>query len=147
LLQQYKHTHQKEQQFMATSLQQIVEAIGAHGMWKQRIRQAIETGHIAEISIETIRADNQCAFGKWLISNELSASDRQSEYYKNVQRLHTDFHLVAAKVVELATTGKKADAEAMMELGGEYATASSVLTQVMMAWKRNLETTSSTRLT
>jgi len=43
--------------------EEITKAIGAHGMWKQRLRQAIDTGK-SEFTVERVRPDNLCDFGK-----------------------------------------------------------------------------------
>ena len=45
----------------------ITKGIGAHGMWKQRILDAIKTGK-SEWTPEIVCQDNQCEFGKWLYS-------------------------------------------------------------------------------
>ena len=42
---------------------QIKSAIGAHGMWKVRLDQAIEKGS-SEYTVAGVQVDNQCAFGK-----------------------------------------------------------------------------------
>ena len=86
--------------------------------------------------METIRQDNQCVFGKWLYGPTHTAAEKASSHYKAVKDLHGEFHKTAARVAELALSGKKAEAEAMMALGGQYAAVSGNLTQAMMAWKK-----------
>ncbi|MCS6809324.1 MAG: CZB domain-containing protein [Bacteroidota bacterium] len=116
---------------------QITAAIAAHGMWKQRLRNAIATG-ATDISLETIRADNQCVFGKWLYSDTIPQHVKNGEDYQAVLRLHAEFHKVAARVAELAVAGNKVEAEGLMQLGGEFTLASSKLTQAMMKWREKL---------
>jgi hypothetical protein len=116
---------------------QITAAVAAHSMWKQRLSRAIASGTI-DMSVETIRVDNQCAFGKWLYSPSIPPDVKQSEDYQSVLKLHAEFHKVAARVAELALAGKKQEAESLMQLSGDYTRASSVLTQAMTRWKRNL---------
>ena len=116
------------------SVRELDDAIGAHGRWKTNLKNAIATGKI-ETSIETIRVDNQCSFGKWLYGATLTPKDKASNHYKTVKDLHAEFHKTAARVAELAVTGKKAEAEKMMGLGGEFAAISSKLTRAMMDWK------------
>ena len=118
------------------NIEELDKAIGAHGMWKTRLKTAIETGK-TEVPVETIRQDNQCVFGKWLYGTTLTSVDKASSHYKTVRELHAEFHKTAARVTELALGGKKAEAEAMMALGGEYAGISGKLTQAMMAWKKD----------
>lgn len=117
------------------SIEELDKAIGAHGAWKTRLKTAIETGKI-DVSIDTIKVDNQCAFGKWFYGSTLTPQDKNSALYKTVKELHAEFHLIAAKVAELALNGKKADAEKLIAIGGEYSKISSKLTQAMIEWKK-----------
>lgn len=116
---------------------EIDKAIGAHGQWKNRLRQAIDTGKI-DVAVETIQVDNQCVFGKWLYGPTFTAMDKTSTHYKTVKELHATFHKTAAKVVALALAGNKADAEKMMSSGGDYSSISAKLTAAMMEWKDSL---------
>lgn len=115
--------------------EEIDKAIGAHGMWKARLRTSIETGK-TEVPVSTIIMDNQCEFGKWLHGTTITSVEKASADYKQVKDLHATFHKLAAKVAEMATTGKKIEAEIMMSQGGEYAKTTSALTTAMMAWKQ-----------
>jgi methyl-accepting chemotaxis protein len=117
--------------------QEIDKAIGAHGMWKNRLKQAVDTGRI-ETPVDTVRMDNQCAFGKWLYGATLTAADKQSAHYGTVKGLHAEFHAAAARVMELATAGKKHEAEKILALDGDFGRISSKLTNAMMAWKKAL---------
>lgn len=120
------------------NIEELDKAIGAHGMWKTRLKVVIDTGK-SDVSVETIRQDNQCAFGKWLYGNTHTAVDKASSHYKKVKELHAQFHVTAARVAELALKGKKAEAEAMMASGGEYSAISANLTRAMMEWKTVLK--------
>lgn len=117
--------------------EEITKAIGAHGMWKTRLTQAIESGKM-DTSVETVRMDNQCAFGKWLHGTSLDSKDKTSAHYEGVKSLHAKFHQTAAQVVELALAGKKREAQHLMSLEGEYAKVSSKLTASMSAWVKSL---------
>jgi methyl-accepting chemotaxis protein len=116
------------------NVEEIDKAIGAHGLWKTRLKTAIDSGK-SEMPVETIREDNQCAFGKWLYGPSLTSADKASSHYKTVKDLHAEFHKTAAHVTELAVSGKKADAQSMMSLNGAYAAVSGKLTQAMLEWK------------
>jgi hypothetical protein len=118
--------------------EEITKAISAHGLWKTRLKTAIDTRTI-ETPVETIRQDNQCAFGKWLYGPTLTSADKSSDHYKTVITLHAEFHKAAARVAELAVSGKATEAEASIAPGGEYATVSAKLTRVMMEWKTALQ--------
>lgn len=113
----------------------INRAIAAHGIWKGRLRTAIETGK-SDIPVSKIRVDNQCDFGKWLYGSSITMDVKNSDHYKKCKEAHAKFHEAAAKVVELAVNKETAEAEKMMKMGGEYARASSDLTAVMMAWMK-----------
>lgn len=117
--------------------EEIMKAISAHGLWKSRLTQAIETGK-TDATVETVRADNQCAFGKWLYGMTLDAKDKLSPHYKEVRALHAKFHEVASYVLELALSGKKQEAQRLLSLDGEYAKVSSQLTTAMSAWTKSL---------
>ena len=110
----------------------ITKGIGAHGMWKQRLLDAIKTGQ-SEWTPAIVCKDNQCEFGKWLYS--CSSQEQSSSHYNSVKDLHANFHQSASKVLELALKGNKIEAEAAIGVGSEYMTASGALTKEMMSWK------------
>lgn len=114
--------------------EQINKAIGAHGMWKQRLRSAIESGK-SEFTIADTGRDNLCEFGKWLYGTSLSAADKASVEYKLVRDLHARFHQSAAKVLSRALAGDRAGAEASIGNAGEFTSVSADLTRAMMGWK------------
>lgn len=114
--------------------QAIDQAVGAHGMWKNRLKTAIANGAL-EIPVETIRPDDQCVFGKWLYGPKLSDADKATASYRTVRDLHAEFHKTAAQVVELALAGNKEEADKLLH--GEFADASINLTSAMMEWKQS----------
>lgn len=113
---------------------EINKGIGAHGMWKQRIIDAINTGQ-SEWTPAVVRQDNQCEFGKWLYS--CSPQDKVSPHYEKVKDFHAQFHKVAAGVLEIALAGKKAEAETAIGINSEYKSISGELTKEMIAWKKD----------
>lgn len=110
---------------------EITAAIAAHGQWKIRIRNAIGTGQ-SEYTPQTIQADNQCVFGKWFYS--LPISQRDSESGRLVKDLHAKFHREAARILEMAITGRKVEAENAMSLSGDYSRLSAELTRAIISW-------------
>jgi len=118
---------------MSTVHQQIMKAIGAHGLWKARLTTAVEHGS-SEYSVATVQQDNQCDFGKWLYGSDLPADVKHSEHYTKCKQLHSQFHLAASKVLALALAAKKTEAQHAMDIGGEFGTVSANLTKAMMAW-------------
>lgn len=115
--------------------EEIKSAVAAHGMWKARLRNAIDKG-VLEIPVATIKVDNQCAFGKWLYGASITQGVRSTKEYQSVKEAHAEFHRVAARVAELAQAGNKAEANAYMEMGGEFSKASVKLTRSMMDWEK-----------
>jgi hypothetical protein len=107
-------------------------AIVFHAKWKYRLMDAINTGR-SEWRVGDVRTDNSCDFGKWLLA--LPLSGRLDENCKKVRALHSEFHALAANVLELALAGRKEEATAAMALGSRFAAVSSSLTMAVTAWK------------
>jgi hypothetical protein len=100
-------------------------------MWKQRLKQAIDNGK-SDFTIERVRPDNLCDFGKWLYS--LPASAQTSYHWRTVRELHGKFHAEAARVLGLAISGNKQEAEKALETESHFAKISFELTGAMMKW-------------
>ncbi len=115
--------------------EEISNAIAAHGKWKQRLIDAIETGK-SEFTVALLKVDNLCDFGKWLYS--LSAEEKLSPYWNEVQKLHAKFHTEAAKILDLAVKGKVNEAKEAISLGKDYMKCSGELTRAMMKWRDSL---------
>ena len=65
-------------------------------------------------------------------------SEKQSFHWSNVMNLHADFHKEAARVLQLALTGHKDEAEAAIAFKSEYAKLSAHLTEGMIKWKDDM---------
>jgi chemoreceptor zinc-binding protein len=116
-----------------TTTEEIGKAIGAHGLWKVRLRDAIAAGS-SEMTPAQIEADNLCDFGKWL--HRLTDPDTRSAHYATVHSLHAAFHQEAAKILRLALTGSKTEASQALQVGGAFANASAALTRAMIDWRK-----------
>jgi hypothetical protein len=116
--------------------EEITKAIGAHGMWKAHLRSAIETGK-TDASITDVGKDNVCAFGQCLCGSHLDAAARSTGEFKEVQKLHAEFHKAAAHVLQLAVQGKKAEADKMMAQDSVFVDVSGRLTSAMMHWQKS----------
>jgi len=114
---------------MTTNAETVQTAIAAHGMWKARLREAIESGQSSH-SVATVRRNDACEFGMWL------AKAGDDPRLADVRRLHTEFHQEAAGVLELALSGKRDDAERAIGLGGAYGRTSSALVMALKSWER-----------
>lgn len=115
--------------------EEITKAIAAHGMWKQRLRKAIEEGN-SEYTVDKLKVDNLCDFGKWLHS--LSSEEKKSTHWPTIQQLHAKFHIEAAHILDLAIKGKIKEAEEAMAIGKNFTMLSGELTSAMMKWKNSL---------
>jgi hypothetical protein len=113
--------------------EEINKAIGAHGLWKVRLRDAIAT-RLSEMTPDQVEADNLCVFGKWLDS--LTDPDVRSAHYDTVRSLHTAFHKEAARTLRLALTGSRTEASQALASGGTFAIASAALTRAMIDWRK-----------
>ncbi len=111
----------------------IADAIGAHGLWKMKLRTAINTGR-SDVTPMVARCDDQCGFGKWLYGPELDATTRQGLPYQVIKRLHADFHRSAGDVLSLAVKGDKTGAQTLME--GEFTERSEKLVRALNKWRR-----------
>ncbi len=112
---------------------EIKAAIGAHGIWKARLYDAIQKGTAAS-SVAEVKDDRRCQFGKWL--GAVNADMRKSPGYKTCNDLHGRFHATASSVLALALAGKRAEATKAMESGSDYIRVSVDLVRAMMAWAR-----------
>lgn len=113
--------------------EQISAAMGVHGMWKTRIRSAAQTG-ISEWKPDFVDSCHNCDFGKWLDSFPEAGKHEQ---YRKVYSLHAEFHKEAARVLSIALSGKKEEAEKSIALGSGYEKLTSSLTKAMMEWRDN----------
>jgi len=114
---------------------EIQKAIGSHGLWKQRLAQALTTGK-STFDPYYVRREDECDFGRWLKS--LPEADRTTEHWRQVQSCHAQFHLEAAKVLETALSGASTDLGASLGIGSAYGRASAKLTSAMMSWESSL---------
>lgn len=116
-------------------LDHIVKAIGAHGAWKLRLREAIHTGR-TDWQVDTVRRDDACDFGKWLA--KLPAGVKRSTEGEEVFSYHTRFHELVAGILEQVKAGKTEQAAKAIGEGSEFTELSSRLTRAMMAWRDSL---------
>lgn len=115
-------------------VREINKAIGAHGVWKVRLREAIASGS-SDHSPGVVANDAACDFGKWL--NAIPAADRCTEFWDKVHKVHLRFHQEAGKILALALNGNPdAAMELITDMRGEFVTTSIELTTVLSDWKK-----------
>ncbi|MDQ7075021.1 MAG: CZB domain-containing protein [Gammaproteobacteria bacterium] len=115
---------------------EIDKAISAHGMWKHKLRKAIDCG-VCDSTPDRVTMDNNCAFGKWL-HERIDAHDKGSSYYSEIVDLHAQFHREAGAILGLVLEGDNAAASSRMTLTSTFSTLSGNLTRTMKAWQTTL---------
>jgi hypothetical protein len=120
---------------MIDPLREIDVAIAAHDKWKADLLAAIEAGS-SELEPDSVRADDRCAFGKWL--NSVGPDLKASLHYERVRDLHARFHEAAADVLALAVGGKGRQALTSLEFGSDYVKASVLLVDEIQFWRKEL---------
>jgi hypothetical protein len=113
---------------------ELTSAIGAHSVWKNRLKEAIATGTL-QSSVSVIAAGDACPFGRWLDAIAAEARTTYAHHYRQVHERHAVFHQMAARVAELAAAGDREKAEELMAFHGEFSLASAWLTEAMIEWK------------
>lgn len=116
--------------------EEIDKAIGAHGLWKQKLRTAIETGD-SDADPEMVKQDCNCAFGKWL-HERIPTENRESPFYQEIVDIHAAFHCEAGSILEMALSGRVEQASERMKLGSAFLKISSDLTKKMKEWQASL---------
>ncbi len=115
--------------------EKIIAEITNHGKWKGHLIQAIQTGE-SKFDPVIIKTDNQCSFGKWLYQNvdEL----QKSPHYQTVRQLHAQFHVEAARILEIALKGQADEALLALAPNKKYGKLSTMLTSEMTKWSLDL---------
>ena len=117
------------------TLDQIQNAIRAHGMWKLRLKTAISSG-ASDLSPAEVGCDNLCDFGKWLYDESMTAEIRNGMPYKVVKRLHAEFHKTAENILKTALAGDVSKAKELLE--GGFTEQSNKLALALTMWKDEL---------
>lgn len=117
-------------------IQEINDAIGAHGAWKLKLRTAISMGK-SDVEPKTVRCDDRCTFGRWLYGPSIDARTRAGKPYQVVHRLHREFHEAAATVLESALAGRKDHATEVLD--GDFRERSEKLVRALTKWKGELQ--------
>jgi methyl-accepting chemotaxis protein len=117
------------------NVEEINKAVGAHGIWKSRLKSAIDTGQ-SDVTPDIAAADNKCAFGKWLYG--LPQGMQNSARCQSVKQLHACFHREAASILELALSGEKEQAMESLGDGSSFSDTSTQLTEAMIEWKNEI---------
>ena len=103
---------------IAGSGNEISAAIQAHARWTFHLQDAIQSGR-SEFTPETVAADDQCDFGKWLYSR-MGSANGDTALFTQIKELHAQFHQQTGKVLSLALSGGADKAALLIANGSEY---------------------------
>ena len=109
----------------------ITNVIAAHGMWKYRLHNAIESGR-SDFRPEVVGRDDQCPLGKWLYGDARAQLGGTAEF-ERIKELHASFHRGAASVLELAISGDRNRAQEQLGSGSQFLRVSATLVQLLDA--------------
>jgi hypothetical protein len=116
--------------------EEISKAMDAHTLWRDKLLTVIDTGK-TETPIDIIKTDNNCAFGKWIYSNEITDEMKKSKIYHDIKEYHAKFHIEAARIAELALNGNKDMATSLLQNDGTYNDLSKNLMQLLIKWRKD----------
>ncbi|MFZ4698833.1 MAG: hypothetical protein ACOYMG_02170 [Candidatus Methylumidiphilus sp.] len=63
---------------------------------------------------------------------------RKTAHGENIQKSHAEFHVEAAKILELALKGKNDEAIKLLDANSKYASISGKLYLALRQWKKEL---------
>lgn len=110
----------------------LLKAVGAHGLWKACLRRAIETG-MGEFASASVERADDCEFGRWLA--HLPAGERGA-HFERVRLVHANFHREAARVLALVENGDRAGADRATSPDSDFERCTAELTRAMLEWSR-----------
>lgn len=116
--------------------QALRDAADAHVAWKRRLDDAVATGK-HDLQVADVRRDDNCAFGKFLYSDDIDAETRQGKPYQVIRRLHAEFHETAANVLHLVALSRREEASQVMT--DEYKLRSEKLMRGLFKWRDELK--------
>jgi len=108
-------------------------AIEKHAEWKMKFRTAISRKETLDAS--SISKDNCCELGKWL-HGEAKAKFSSLKSYLACVAKHSAFHLEAGKVAQTINAKEFSKADAMLNAGTPYTSASSAVGVAILQLKK-----------
>ena len=108
------------------------EAVKSHVYWKLILRWLIDGQKSPDI--ERTGRDDACELGAWI--REEGAALAGLPEYSTLVRTHSDFHKMAAFMVAMVERGDRERALLMLEKGGEFDIASSLVVDAIRALER-----------
>lgn len=112
---------------------EIDKAIGAHRIWKLKLRRALRARTLPS-PVCDVCCDYNCDFGKWLLRIRREGEPIDNPHYLRVRATHAAFHREAGRIAALAEAGDFRRACAELD-GPAYVSATMALTRSMNAWR------------
>lgn len=113
---------------------ELKEALSAHYAWRQRFRDALDSGD--PVDIAAVSKDDQCQLGQWLYSEGAEAYGTMVDFAK-VRAAHAAFHTEVGKVGELVNHHQRAEVEEQLNGGSTpFANASTAVNMALMHFFR-----------
>jgi Chemoreceptor zinc-binding domain len=92
----------------------LAQVLKAHSDWKARLIKIIEGTSDERPDVAVVSQDNQCHLGKWLYSEGKALYGHLPEY-ESVRKVHAEFHVCAAAVLEQHNLGNDLEAELLLK--------------------------------
>lgn len=118
------------------ALHEIEKALGAHSVFKLRLKGAIE-GHRCDAPFPGLKL-RECPFSKWLHGPTIAPSTKASVHYARVRDLHAQYHEAAVFATELAVRGRTDEALQEVTGAGAFSQRHKALAAAMLEWKESL---------
>jgi hypothetical protein len=82
------------------------EALELHNQWTHRLEALIEGTSSEQPEIGVLASDNQCTLGEWIHGYAKRHFSALAEY-QELQRIHSNFHLTAARILNDLRNGSE----------------------------------------
>jgi len=105
---------------------EITSSIIKHSMWKFRLYETIWEGK-SEWTVEDVKRDDLCEMGAFLKEFEC----KEECYCTSAKIVHKEFHLEAARVLELSLQGKKDEAKLAVVDESKFSVLSKELVELL----------------
>ena len=93
-----------EEEFQGLNMK---DALDAHTQWTQRLEAILNGSSQESLEVGTVAGDNNCTLGHWIHGHARQHFNHLTEYHE-LKRIHAEFHIVAADVLNNFQNGSKA---------------------------------------
>lgn len=115
----------------------IDKAIGVHGVWRQRLLDAVTKGY-CDISSENASKFNVCQLGLWIYSDDMRPVFHLKEY-QDVEQYHKKFHLCVCEILKLVEDSMHEDAAELLARDKPFYQVSQELVKALLQLDKTLK--------